>query len=31
MRVLADEADIDGTAHGTQVTLKWKRLTAPAR
>ncbi|WP_310778162.1 ATP-binding protein [Mycobacterium sp. Z3061] len=31
MRVLADEADIQGTPHGTQVTLKWKRLTAPAR
>lgn len=30
MRVLADEADIHGTPHGTQVTLKWKCLTAPA-
>ncbi len=30
MRVLADEADIHGTPDGTQVTLKWKRLTAPA-
>lgn len=31
MRVLADEADIRGTSHGTQVTLKWTRLTAPAQ
>lgn len=30
MRVLADEADIRSTQDGTQVTLKWKRLTAPA-
>lgn len=30
MRVLADEADIRGTPHGTQVKLTWKRLTAPA-
>lgn len=29
MRVLADEADIHGTQHGTQVTLTWRRLTAP--
>ncbi len=30
MRLLADEADIRGTPRGTQVTLKWMRLTAPA-
>lgn len=30
MRALADEADIHGTPDGTQVTLTWNRLTAPA-
>ncbi|OBK21510.1 ATP-binding protein [Mycobacterium asiaticum] len=29
MRALADEADINGTARGTQVRLLWKRLNAP--
>lgn len=29
MRALADEASIEGTPQGTQVTLTWNRLTAP--
>jgi serine/threonine-protein kinase RsbW len=29
MRVLADEATIDPTPHGTHVTLTWNRLTQP--